>query len=381
MTVGAEPYSKMYFNRTYYEAVYVLENIQKALLQVDFGGKVIKATTNHFTDILNSVRIPSEGDFRADIKDLMIRTCKVHNDNNSPIFLDVFPIYNAKMQFNNDTEFAFFDNNSTSAFMDGDNKYNNIFEVMYDTLVYALEKHGFSNLKIVIGQVGWPTDGIDGANIKNAERFYKGFLKFHYSEKGTPRRPGPIDAYIYNLADENKLPIKQGAFLRHWGLYRFDGEPKFNIDFTGKGRDVKPAVGKGITHMPNRWCVFNNKTYDPDKLQELFDKACRESDCTSLAPGGSCGNLEFPHNISYAFNMLFQMKSQKVSDKACQYDGFGVISPNDPSTHTCKFPVEILSAEVINTNAIFFSKSDMKLPNLIEIISISLMLVIQLILS
>lgn len=367
----------MYFNQTYFEAVDVLNNIQKALLEVDFGGKIIKATINHFTDVLKSVRVPSKGDFNKNVKDIMIKTCKILNDTDAPIFLDLFPIYNVKMQFNNDLEFAFFENNSTNAFMDGKYMYKNIFEVMYDTFITALEKNGFSNMKVIVGQLGWPTDGIDGASIDNAERFYKGFLNFHYSGKGTPRRPGPIDTYLYNFADENRIPIKQGAFVRHWGIYRFDGEPKFNVDFTGKGRKIKMISVKGITHMPKRWCVYNNGTNDLEKLKKLFHYACTRSDCTSLAPGGSCGNLGFPHNISYAFNMLFQMKSQKVSDEACQYDGLGVIIPDDPSTATCRFPVEILSAEFTNGNKTNAASSNKKFPRFSELAFILFQLFLQ----
>lgn len=363
ITVGSQPFSSTYFNKTYYEAVDVLKYFQTVLKEDEyFSSRNIKATMSHFTDILKEVKNPSEGDFRLEIKDYMIRSCQLLYEDNAPVWLDIFPIYNVKRLFNNDLEFAFFNNNSTSTFMDGNYRYNNIFEVMHDTFVHALRKGRIYNLTIIIGQVGWPTDGLDGANITNAQRFHKGFIQHIMNGKGTPLHPSPIDAYIHSLSDESKLNIIRGGFIRHWGIYKFDGKPKYDIDFSGRNRDIKPVTGKGITHMPKRWCVFNNiETVDVEKkLKVLYEKACNESDCTSMEPGGSCSNLEFPHNISYAFNMFFQSKSQKVDEEGCDFDGFGKIVPDDPSTEKCLFPVEILSAELYGGSGILFVGSGIR---------------------
>lgn len=354
--MGTQPLSST-FNRTYYHAVDVLMYLQNALKEAEYANRGIKAALTHFTDVLNEVKLPSEADFRPEIKDAVIHSCQLLIEDNSPLWFDIFPIHNVKRLFGNDIEFAFFDNNSTSKFMDGDNKYNNIFEVMFDTFISALRKAGLSNMTIIAGQVGWPTDGIDGANILNAEKFHKGLIEHVLNGKGTPLYPGPINAFVHSMADETKLKILIGGFTRHWGIYKFDGKPKYNIDFSGEGRNIKPVSGKGITHMPKRWCVFNNETIDMEKIKTHYDNACNVSDCTSMAPGGSCGDLGFPHNISYAFNMYFQSRSQKVSEEACDFEGLGVIVPNDPSTNTCSFPVEILSAESYGGDGILFGNA------------------------
>lgn len=334
-----------------------MKYFQIALRGVEFANRNIKATMSHFTDVLELVRKPSEGQFREEIRDYMVRSCQFLQEDNAPVWLDIFPIYNVKQLFNNDIEFAFFNNNSTSVFMDGNNRYNNIFEVMYDTFIWSLRKVGIFNLTIIVGQSGWPTDGIDGANLRNAQRFHNGFLNHILNGKGTPLYPGPVDAYIHNFADENKLKVVQGGFMRHWGIYRFDGKPKYDIDFSGQGRSIKPVTGKGITHMPKRWCIFNNNTNDMTKIKMHYDFACNKSDCTSMAPGGSCSNLAFPHSISYAFNIFFQSRSQEMSEEGCNFGGLGVIVPNDPSTETCSFPVEILSDEIFNGNGTLYDSN------------------------
>lgn len=163
-------------------------------------------------------------------------------------------------------EFGFFKNNSTSSFMDGENKYTNIFKVMYDTFIYGLRKVGISNITIIAGQMGWPTDDAEGANIRNTDRLFKGFVEHFIEGKGTLLHPGPIDTYIYNLIDKNKLKTRCGDFIRHWGIYKIDGIPKYNIDFTNQNREIQLVTVKEIPSLPKRWCIFNNRTKDSSEI-------------------------------------------------------------------------------------------------------------------
>ncbi|CAA2974876.1 glucan endo-1,3-beta-glucosidase 8-like [Olea europaea subsp. europaea] len=81
-------------------------------------------------------------------------------------------------------------------------------------------KQGCVILKLMAGQVGWPTE----ATPENAERFYKSLLPYVTSNRETPMQPGPpIDIFLYSLSDENLLKIDRGTFQCHWGIYNFDG--------------------------------------------------------------------------------------------------------------------------------------------------------------
>jgi exo-beta-1,3-glucanase (GH17 family) len=98
-------------------------------------------------------------------------------------------------------------------------QYNNVFDANLDTLVWSLKKAGVPDLKIIVGEVGWPTDGDKNANPNNAKKFYDGFLKKMAKKEGTPMRPGAMDVYLFGLIDEDLKSILPGNFERHWGIF------------------------------------------------------------------------------------------------------------------------------------------------------------------
>ncbi|KAL0453161.1 UNVERIFIED_CONTAM: Glucan endo-1,3-beta-glucosidase 8 [Sesamum latifolium] len=286
-----------------------LESVQNALNEAGYGR--IKVTLPCPEGVLINITRPSEAEFRPEIKAEMVSTLRFFQANNAPFVVELFPISHV-VDNGWDVSFAFPDNKSRHVVTDVKGAvYTNVFEFMHDAFVWALRKAGAPDIKIVIGQVGWPTDGYPGANVSTAERFYKDLLPYVVSNRGTPMRPGaPIDTYVHALTDENQMPFVH-PFARHWGIYASNGEPKYKVDLTGQGRDIFPPKMKGIMRMPERWCVFN-------------------------------GNLT-DINISFAFNMYFQ--SQFQSDQACEFDDLGVVVTENPSTGTCIFPVEVVKGE------------------------------------
>ncbi|KAL6558889.1 hypothetical protein OROMI_019239 [Orobanche minor] len=344
--VGSEPFSTYYRNKTYDATAVALRLIQDAIISL--GYDTLTATTPHFTDVLNSdVNKPSEADFRPDLKDKMVELIRLLNRTNAPFVMSMFPIYSVINHTDWDVEFSFIDNKSNFTIEDNGLIYRNVFEFVYDSFLHALAKAGFPDMQLGVGKIGWPTDGYPGANTANAERFYREFLPYIKSNKGTPLRPGiSIDVYVHSLSDENMNKVDMAAFQRHWGVYWSNGQPKYKIDFTGQGRDIFPTTAKGVIMMPKRWCIFNEDTKNLTKVKEQLNYACRRADCTTLSPGGSCSHLDFNRNVSYGFNMLFQAKAQSdFNGSTCDYDGLGKLVPDDPSIGTCKFPVEILAAE------------------------------------
>ncbi|XP_073153417.1 glucan endo-1,3-beta-glucosidase 5-like [Henckelia pumila] len=359
-TIGSNPFSPLYSNKMYYNVVEALINFQKGFNQNNMS--YIKATTPHYTDILtlSSTLKPSEADFRADVKDKMVQYVQFLRDEGSPFMLSMSPIH--FVQNNSlDLEFAFMDNNSSHKIQDVNVSYRNAFELLYDSLHWALSKADAGSVKILIGAVGWPTDGCRGANDENAERFFRSFLPYITSGRGTPMRPKEnIDVFINSLSDENQIPLELGPYQRHWGIYKFNGEPKYSIDFSGKGRNVYPSFGKGVIHMPNRWCVFNKKLDDPMLVDSMKKMACDASDCSSLEDGGSCFHLSYQDQVSYAFNGYFQTKGQaaQLSNEGCDMGGLGMLVSENPSNGTCEFPVEILSAEFAVQGATFGARNN-----------------------
>lgn len=105
----------------------------------------------------------------------------------------------------------------------------------------------------MVGEIGWPTDGNKNANNYNAKRFYQGLLKKMVHKKGTPLRPGAMEMYLFSLTDENLKSIEPGNFERHWGIFGYDGRPKFPIDFSGQGQDKWPVAAKGVVYQERKW--------------------------------------------------------------------------------------------------------------------------------
>ncbi|KAI6699701.1 hypothetical protein NL676_014025 [Syzygium grande] len=340
VAVGNEPFLKSYNGSNLKTTVPALQNIQKALDEAGHGDK-IKATVPNNADVYESPsNKPSDAVFRSDIKGIMTELVKFLHDNNAPFMVNIYPFLSLYLNADFPFDFAFCDDAGKPIYDKG-TEYKNVFDANYDTLVWALKKAGVPNLKIIVGEVGWPTDGDKNANVKLAKRFYEGFFKKMAENKGTPLRPGHLDVYLFSLLDEDMKSIEPGMFERHWGIFRYDGQPKFAMDFTGKGHEKMPVGAKGVQYLPAQWCVFN-RGLNMSAVGSEVNYACSLSDCSSLGYGSSCNNLDSHGNISYAFNMYFQMQDQDV--ESCNFNGMAEIVTQNFSKGSCLFPVQIVSA-------------------------------------
>ena len=122
-------------------------------------------------------------------------------------------------------------------------------------------------------------------------------------------------------------------------LNRYDGKPKFSLDLTGKGNDKRLVAAKGVQYLEHKWCVVKNSVKDLGTISSQIDYACSMSDCTSLGYGSSCNNLNSRGNISYAYNMYFQMQDQSV--EACVFGESAEIVTRNASVGNCLFPIQI----------------------------------------
>ena len=319
-----------------------MQNVQNALDKAGFGDK-IKVTTALNADVYESkTNKPSDGEFRADVYDVMKQIVQFLDENNSPFLVNIYPFLSLYQNDGFPQDFAFFDGGAKS--LDDKNaQYGNVFDANLDTLVWSLKKIGHPNVTIVIGEIGWPTDGNKHANPDNAKRFYQGFLKKMASMKGSPLRSGRMNAYLFSLLDEDEKSVAPGYFERHWGIFRFDGKPKFKVDFSGQGEDKMPIEAKGVRYQDRKWCVLRpfDKSLNMSYLPGSLSYACALGDCTSLGAGCSCANLNESGNASYAFNSYFQMNDQSV--EACDFKGLATIVTDDPSNGSCFFPIQIVS--------------------------------------
>ncbi|KAB1221152.1 Glucan endo-1,3-beta-glucosidase 8 [Morella rubra] len=342
--VGNEPFLTSYNGSFLNITLPALQNIQNALNEAGVGDS-IKATVPLNADVYNSPQTspyPSAGRFRSDISDLMTQIVQFLSKNNAPFTINIYPFLSLYGNDNFPFDYAFFDGVSQPVVDSNGIQYTNVFDANFDTLVSALKAAGYDNMPIIVGEVGWPTDGDKNANVGNAYRFYNGLLPRLAANKGTPLRPGNIEVYLFGILDEDAKSIAPGNFERHWGIYRYDGQPKFAIDLSGLGQNKLLVPAQNVEYLPNRWCMFNPNAKDLSKLADNINFACTFSDCTSLGYGSSCNTLDANGNASYAFNMYFQVQNQNPS--ACNFQGLAMITTQNISQGNCNFPIEIVSS-------------------------------------
>ena len=125
-------------------------------------------------------------------------------------------------------------------------------------------------------------------NVDKATKFTWRFLKYVWINVGTPCWPHAIISfYLFSLIDEDLKSVQPGNFERHWGIFEYDGKPKYALSLSSNGQDLVQA--SGVEYMTQQWCIYNpNSNGDPSKVGESITYACENSDCTSLGYGCSC---------------------------------------------------------------------------------------------
>ncbi|KAA8519053.1 hypothetical protein F0562_016173 [Nyssa sinensis] len=343
VAVGNEPFLKSYNNSFLNVTFPALQNIQNALNEAGVGDS-IKTTVPLNADVYNSPEnnpVPSAGRFRSDISGLMTQIVQFLNQNKAPFTVNIYPFLSLYGNDNFPLDYAFFDGVS-NPIVDNGIQYTNVFDANFDTLVSALRAAGFGDMTILVGEVGWPTEGDKNANTNYAYRFYNGLLPRLAANKGTPLRPGYIEIYLFGLIDEDAKSIAPGNFERHWGIFRYDGQPKYPIDFSGQGQNKYLVPAQNVQYLPTKWCMFNPNAKDLSKLADNINYACTFADCTALGYGSSCNSLDANGNASYAFNMYFQVQNQ--DDLSCNFQGLAVVTTQNISQGNCNFSIQIASS-------------------------------------
>lgn len=342
VAVGNEPFLSAY-NGSFLNVTFpALQNIQNALNEVGVGDTV-KATVPVNADVYNSPvsnPVPSAGRFRTDISDLMTQIVEFLAKNSAPLTVNIYPFLSLYGNNNFPIDYAFFD--GATPVVDNGIQYTNVFDANFDTLVSALKAVGHGDMTLMVGEVGWPTDGDKNANIASAVRFYNGLMPRLAANTGTPLRPGYIEVYLFGLIDEDAKSIAPGSFERHWGIFRYDGQPKFPLDLSGQNQNKFLVAAKNVNYLPQQWCVLNPKANDLSKLGTNINYACTFADCTSLGYGSSCNSLDANGNASYAFNMYYQVQNQ--NPLSCNFEGLATVTTQNISQGTCNFIIQIAAS-------------------------------------
>ncbi|KAK7246039.1 hypothetical protein RIF29_40896 [Crotalaria pallida] len=335
VAVGNEPFLNSYNGQFQNLVMPALLNLQQSLVKANLAGYV-KLVVPCNADAYESA-LPSQGAFRPELTQIMTQLVQFLDSNGSPFVVNIYPFLSLYGNADFPQEYAFFEG-TTHPVTDGANVYTNAFDGNYDTLVAALSKLGYGQMPIVIGEIGWPSDGAVGANITAARVFNQGLINHILLNKGTPLRPQspPMDVYLFSLLDEGAKSTLPGNFERHWGIFSFDGQAKYALNLGLGNKELRNA--KNVQYLPSRWCVASPSS-DLTNVVNHMRLACSVADCTTLNYGGSCNEIGEKGNISYAFNSYYQLQMQ--DSRSCDFDGLGMVTFLDPSVGDCRFLVGV----------------------------------------
>ncbi|KAI3440246.1 Glucan endo-1 [Psidium guajava] len=345
VAVGNEPFLSSYAGQFQNYVMPALLNLQQSLAKANLAGYV-KLVVPCNADAYEA-DLPSQGAFRPELTEIMTQLVSFLNSNGSPFVVNIYPFLSLYGSTDFPQDYAFFEG-TTHAVTDGANVYTNAFDGNFDTLVAALTKLGYGQMPIVIGEVGWPTDGAVSANLTAARAFNQGLINHVLSNRGTPLRPGvpPMDVYLFSLLDEGAKSVLPGNFERHWGIFSFDGQAKYALNLGMGNRLLRNA--RSVQYLPSRWCVAD-PSKDLSAVANHMKIACSAADCTTLNYGGSCNGLGAKGNISYAFNSYYQLQMQK--SQSCNFDGLGMVTFLDPSVGECRFLVGVTDTSFAGVGA------------------------------
>ena len=91
-------------------------------------------------------------------------------------------------------------------------------------MISAMKNIGYEDVRLIIGESGWPSGGPPAASIDNARMYNQNLVQHVLSGKGSPLRPGVnFRTYIFASFNENKKPGDETE--RNFGLYRPDMTP------------------------------------------------------------------------------------------------------------------------------------------------------------
>ncbi|CAB4263177.1 unnamed protein product [Prunus armeniaca] len=264
----------------------------------------IKVGTPLAMDVLQSTFPPSNSMFRPDISNsVMAPMLRFLNRTNSFMFIDVYPYFPWSSNTTNiSLDFALFrGNNNTDYYTDPGSGliYTNLLDQMLDSLIHAMAKLGYPNIRLLITETGWPNSGDieqPGANIHNAATYNRNLIHRMVAKPplGTPARPGKR-----RLEDYEPLP-----------------EANNNSPYKGS---VWCVVAKGV----------NNDELG-SALTNLCNSGAGNGTCDALSPGKECYEpvSEILH-ASYAFSSYWaKFRSHGAT---CYFNGLAEQTTVDPS--------------------------------------------------
>ncbi|GAB2282438.1 hypothetical protein Dimus_016981 [Dionaea muscipula] len=344
--------------RTWYDLVPAMRRIKFALKACNISK--VKVGTPLAMDVLESSFPPSNGTFRFDVAVPIVKPLlEFLKKTRSFFFIDCYPYFAWAANYQSiHLDYALFmggNNNLTYADPVSGLTYTNLLDQMLDSLVFAMKRLGYPDIRIWVCETGWPNGGdVDqiGANVYNAATYNRNLVSKLTAKptKGTPARPGvTLPTFIFSLYNENQKPGP--GTERHWGLFYPNGSAVYPIDLSGETPSslYKPPLPLPDNDKPYKgkiWCVVakGKGAVNMTELGSAVAYACGQGNqtCAAIQPGKQCYN---PNSLimhaNYAFSSYWaQFRAQGGT---CYFGGLAVQTTKDPSHGSCKYPAVTLS--------------------------------------
>ncbi len=229
--VGNEPLGPWWKNAYSGLLVKAIQNLNAALIKATIPTPL---TVPFNYAIMDTSYPPSKGILKTAHIAIIKSVCDVIKSSGGVFMINIYPFLDKNTTASIQLPYCLFTATSVAEgwVIDGSYTYKNIFDASYDALFVALTANGHGDLKIAVGECGWPTDKDDypDATVGNATRFNQNLVAHCKSGLGTPRVPNVnINCFIFEMYDEDTKSIDAGTFERHWGICDKTGKAKYTL--------------------------------------------------------------------------------------------------------------------------------------------------------
>ncbi|BBN17263.1 protein MpGH17.25 [Marchantia polymorpha subsp. ruderalis] len=268
-----------------------MKNLRVALNQAGKSG--IKVTTAHSFDVVTNIFPPSSGQF-ADtgrMQPLVNWLARVGSD----FICNIYP-YFKYMDSNGQITLQYGRLESGSVIDSNNGKiYTNLLAQQLDAVYAALGRLGQEEMRVVVGEIGWPTSGGTATDTNNARIHNQNLVNL--SRGGTPLKPNwGIQTYIFAMFDENQ---KAAGLQKSWGLYNpriF--QAKYTINY-GNSPTLRNRITQGMRLSSGQFVMSKNKVY----------KFIMEADGNLVLYQTGVGPLWASHTVGSASDGYLELQS------------------------------------------------------------------------
>ncbi|PTQ26433.1 hypothetical protein MARPO_1717s0001 [Marchantia polymorpha] len=268
-----------------------MKNLREALNLAAKSG--IKVTTAHSFDVVTNIFPPSSGQF-ADtgrMQPLVNWLARVGSDficNIYPYFTYINSNGQITLQYGRLESGSVIDSNNGKI-------YTNLLAQQLDAVYAALGRLGQEEMRVVLGEIGWPTSGGTATDTNNARIHNQNLVNL--SRGGTPLKPNwGIQTYILAMFDENQ---KAAGLQKSWGLYNpRNFQAKYTINF-GNSPTLSNRITQGMRLSSGQFVMSQNRVY----------RFIMQADCNLVLYQTGVGPLWDSNTIGSASDCYMELQS------------------------------------------------------------------------